>query len=78
MPVPDTNLEFQFDRRFADLETRVAFQEQALTEMSDALAQARSEANKNHELLTRALDDLKQLRTLLYSDPSNEPPPPHY
>lgn len=78
MPVPDTNLEFQFDQRFADLETRVAFQEQALTEMSDALAQARAEANKNHELLTRALDDLKQLRTLLYSDPSHEPPPPHY
>ena len=78
MPVPDTNLEFQFDRRFADLETRVAFQEQALTEMSDALANARAEANKTHELLTRALDDLKQLRTLLYSDPSHEPPPPHY
>ena len=33
MPVPDTNLEFQFDRRFADLETRVAFQEQALNEI---------------------------------------------
>ena len=78
MPVPDTNLEFQLDLRFTDLETRVAFQEQALNEMSDALAQARSESTKNHELLIRALDDLKQLRTLLYSDPSNEPPPPHY
>jgi SlyX protein len=78
MPVPDTNLEFQFDRRFADLEMRVAFQEQALTEMSDALAQARSESARSHELLMRALDDLKQLRTLLYSDPANEQPPPHY
>jgi len=78
MPVPDTNLEFQLDLRFTDLETRVAFQEQALNEMRDALAQARSEAAKNQELLMRALDDLKQLRTLLYSDPSTEPPPPHY
>ena len=26
----------------------------------------------------RALEDLKQLRTLLYSDPASEPPPPHY
>jgi SlyX protein len=78
MPVPDTNLEFQFDRRFADLETRVAFQEQALIEMSDALAQARSESARSNELLMRALDDLKQLRTLLYSDPANEQPPPHY
>ena len=49
MPVPDTNLEFQLDLRFTDLETRVAFQEQALNEMSDALAQARSDAAKNQE-----------------------------
>ena len=46
--------------------------------MSDALAAARAESARNHELLTRALEDLKQLRTLLYSDPSAEPPPPHY
>ena len=74
----DQTLEFQFDRRFTELETRFAFQEQALLEMSDALAAARAEAARNHELLTRALEDLKQLRTLLYSDPSAEPPPPHY
>jgi SlyX protein len=78
MPVPDTNLEFQFDRRFADLETRLAFQEQALIEMSDALASARAESSKNQALLMRALEDLKQLRNLLYSDPATEAPPPHY
>lgn len=74
----DKSLEFQFDRRFTDLEMRFAFQEQALNEMSDALAASREEASRNHELLQRALEDLKQLRTLLYSDPANEPPPPHY
>jgi SlyX protein len=74
----DNSLEFQFDRRFTDLEMRFAFQEQALNEMSDALAASREEASQNHELLQRALEDLKQLRTLLYSDPANEPPPPHY
>ena len=74
----DNSLEFQFDRRFTDLEVRFAFQEQALNEMSDALAASRDEASRNHELLQRALEDLKQLRTLLYSDPANEPPPPHY
>jgi SlyX protein len=78
MPVPDTNLELQFDRRFAELETRLAFQEQALADMSDALAAARAEAARNEELLRRALSDLKTLRTLLYSDPGAEPPPPHY
>lgn len=74
----DSSLQFQFDRRFIDLEMRFAFQEQALNEMSDALAASREEASRNHELLNRALEDLKQLRTLLYSDPANEPPPPHY
>ena len=79
MPAPpDETLEFQFDRRFTELESRFAFQEQALSEMSDALAAARAEAARNHELLLRALEDLKQLRTLLYSDPASEPPPPHY
>jgi SlyX protein len=78
MPIPDQSLEFQFDRRFNDLETRFAFQEQAINEMSDALAAARAEAVQNQQLLQQALDDLKQLRSLLYSDPSTEPPPPHY
>ena len=78
MPLPDSSLEFQFDRRFTELETRFAFQEQALNEMSDALATSRAEAARNHQLLQQALDDLKQLRGLLHSDPSTEPPPPHY
>jgi SlyX protein len=79
MPMPDDSLEFQFDRRFMELETRFSFQEQAMHEMSDALAAARAEAARNHELLQQALEDLKQLRSLLYgADPANEPPPPHY
>ena len=79
MPAPpDENLEFQFDRRVTELESRFAFQEQALQEMSDALAAARAEGARNAQLLQQALEDLKQLRTLLYSDPSLEPPPPHY
>ncbi len=78
MPVSDANLEFQFDRRFAELETRLAFQEHALTEMSDALAASRAENTRTQELLQQALADLRQLRTLLYSDPGSEPPPPHY
>ena len=79
MPAPpDENLEFQFDRRVTELESRFAFQEQALQEMSDALAAARAEGARNAQLLQQALEDLKQLRTLLYSDPGLEPPPPHY
>lgn len=78
MPIADQSLEFQFDRRFTELEMRLAFQEQALTEMSDALASSRAENSRTQELLRQALDDLRQVRTVLHSDPGNEPPPPHY
>ncbi|MBB1059374.1 SlyX family protein [Marilutibacter spongiae] len=70
-------------RRMVELETRMAFQEHALNELSDALAAARDEEARNALLLHRALDELKQLRATLSTgglsaDPSQEPPPPHY
>ena len=69
--------------RLTELETRLAFQEHALTELSDALAAARDEEARNALLLHRALDELRQLRTAfsatpLTGDAANEPPPPHY
>jgi SlyX protein len=66
------------EARLAELETRVAFQEHSLAEMSDALADARLETARTSEMLQRALADLKQVRTMLYADPGEEPPPPHY
>ena len=66
------------ENRLAELETRLAFQDQALAELSDALAEARLEVARNTETLVRVLAELKQLRTLLYADPGSEPPPPHY
>jgi SlyX protein len=66
------------EQRLVALETRLTFQEQALAEMSDALAAARLESARSSELLQQALDDLRQLRTLLYADPADEPPPPHW
>jgi len=66
------------EQRLTELETRVAFQEQALVELSDALAASRTETARNAELLRRALDDLKQSRGEFFADPGSEPPPPHY
>ena len=66
------------EHRLTELETRVAFQEHALLELSDALAASRSETARNGELLRRALDDLKQSRGDFFADPASEPPPPHY
>ncbi|WP_166207556.1 SlyX family protein [Cognatiluteimonas telluris] len=66
------------EQRLTELETRLAFQEHALAEMSDALAASRIEAARNAELLRRALDDMKQSRGEFFADPAAEPPPPHY
>lgn len=71
------------EQRLVELETRLAFQEHALTELSDALAAARDEEARNSLLLHRALDELRQLRSALSATPmttdaANEPPPPHY
>ncbi len=66
------------ENRLVDLETRLAFQEQALLDLNDALAATRGEAARTAELLARALVDLRQLRLVLHADSGDEPPPPHY
>lgn len=66
------------DRRVVELETRLAFQEQALTELSDALAEMRLEAVRQAERVRQVQEEMKQSRGELFADASQEPPPPHY
>ncbi|RDZ28405.1 SlyX family protein [Lysobacter silvisoli] len=72
------------EQRVVELENRLAFQEHALSELSDALAAARSEEARNALLMHRALEELRQLRLAVSSggpglgDATSEPPPPHY
>ncbi|RRU03960.1 SlyX family protein [Stenotrophomonas sp. 278] len=73
-----TDREQALEARLIELEMRVSFQEQALAELSEALADARIEGNRNAELTKLLLEDLGKVRNALYSDPGEEPPPPHY
>ena len=71
------------EQRLVELETKLAFQEQALQELSDALAAARDGDTRNALLLHRALEELRQLRSAMAASPvtgdaASEPPPPHY
>ncbi|WP_395770683.1 SlyX family protein [Arenimonas sp.] len=66
------------EERIAELEMRVSFQEHALGELSDALAQSRMEVYRQSEQLRRAMDELKAMRSQVPGDSGNEPPPPHY
>lgn len=64
--------------RIDELETRIAFQEQALQELGDALAASRIENERAGALLRRVLAELAQSRGAGGADPAEEPPPPHY
>ena len=66
------------ESRLVELETRLAFQEHAIVELSDALAASRVEVARNAGMLREALQDLKQARGDLFAAPASEPPPPHY
>ena len=66
------------EARLVELEMRVSFQEHALAEMSEALADARMQGTRKADLLRHLLDDLGKVRTALYADAADEPPPPHY
>ena len=68
----------ELEQRLVELETRLAFQEQAMLELSDALADTRLQAERNAERLRQAMQDLRLARGDLVADPSSEPPPPHY
>lgn len=71
-------MEAGLESRVVELETRLAFQEQAMAELSDALAEARLELARNDALLRRALDELRASRPGITGDAADEPPPPHY
>ena len=66
------------EQRLVELESRLAFQEHALSELSDALAEARLERARSQAVLEAVLADLRGLRGAMYADSASEPPPPHY
>ncbi len=78
MPSEEAFLPDALDQRLVELETRLAFQEHALAELSEALADARAEGSRNAGMIGHLLADLRKVRTELYADPGDEPPPPHY
>lgn len=72
------SLDQMLEQRLIELETRLAFQEHALGELSEALADARAEGSRTSELMRHMLSDLRKVRTELYAEAAEEPPPPHY
>lgn len=64
--------------RVVELEMRLAFQEQTLSELNAVVTDQARRLNELESRLQRTVQDLGTVRGLLYSDPSTEQPPPHY
>jgi len=68
----------QLETRVIELETRLTFQEQALHELSDALATTRQEIQRGSALLRRVMVELAQTRAPLDTTRPADEVPPHY
>lgn len=66
------------DARLIELETRLAFQEQALGELGDVVHRQQRELDALRHALMHATTDLHALRDSVSANVLPEPPPPHY
>ncbi len=64
--------------RVVELEMRVAFQDDTMQRLNAVITDQSLRIEQLERRLELMLTDLKSLRGLLYADPSQEPPPPHY
>jgi SlyX protein len=64
-------------QRLIELETRFAFQEQALHELSDTVARQQAEIDRLGRLLKEIQERLRGIAAPV-AERSEEPPPPHY
>lgn len=74
----DEVLVAQLAARLSELEARLAFQDQALEQLSDALAAARTEVDRLTRRVLRAEAQLKDIAPGAAGAAADEPPPPHY
>lgn len=64
--------------RLAELETRVAFQDEALEQLNDAVVALRGEVDRLGAEVVRLRERLAAVTPSPVGDLGNEPPPPHY
>ena len=64
-------------QKLIELETRFAFQEQALQELSDTVARQQAEIDRLSRLLKEIQERLRGIAPPI-ADRSEETPPPHY
>ncbi|TVO34333.1 SlyX family protein [Vibrio algivorus] len=72
------NLENELKQRIDGLECQVAFQEQTINELNDALSQQQLLITRMQDQMKFVVGKVKNLDASNLADASEETPPPHY
>ncbi|EKO3786724.1 SlyX family protein [Vibrio harveyi] len=68
----------QLEARINDLECQLAFQEQTIEDLNDALSQQQLQITKMLDQMKYVVGKVKNMDSSNLADPSEETPPPHY
>ena len=71
-------MESAMDDEIVELQSRLAFQEQTILELSDVLARQQTEIDRLKSDLERVQQQFRELLDFQSQLPGEEPPPPHY
>lgn len=70
--------EKELQKRIEDLECQLAFQEQTIDELNDALSQQQLLITKMRDQMKYVVGKVKNMDSSNLADASEETPPPHY
>ncbi|WP_428775749.1 SlyX family protein [Vibrio sp.] len=68
----------QLEQRVNDLECQLAFQDQTIEELNQALSQQQLLISKMQDQMKYVVGKVKNIDGSNLADPSEETPPPHY
>lgn len=68
----------QLESRVNDLECQLAFQEQTIEELNEALSQQQLLISKMQDQMKYVVGKVKNIDSSNLADPTEETPPPHY
>ncbi|MUK48979.1 SlyX family protein [Aliivibrio fischeri] len=68
----------QLEQKISDLECQMAFQEQAIDELNDALSQQQLLITNMQVQMKFMVGKMKTMDSSNMADPTEETPPPHY
>ncbi|EGU30167.1 hypothetical protein VII00023_14899 [Vibrio ichthyoenteri ATCC 700023] len=68
----------ELENRINDLECQLAFQEQTIDSLNEALSQQQLLISKMQDQMKYVAGKVKNLDSSNLADPSEETPPPHY